>query len=153
MYTLAYDGTALMLVHLFTGRSSTDAENAQMIEGWRRLYRDAGSRAAFAAVVVEAGHPPPNAYVRKRIVEVGRTAQGPVLTAIVTESTLIRGVITATNWLRDRTDLHDTYAFATLELGAAQFERTTGRSMDRLRSLYSDALRRAQPLAARAGAA
>jgi hypothetical protein len=152
MYTHAYDGSALMLVHLYTGKCSTDAENAQMIEGWRRLYQDGGSRPMFAAVVVEAGHPPPNANVRKRIVEVGRAAQGPVRTAIVTQSALIRGVITATNWLRDRTDLHETYAFATLELGAAYFEHTTGRPMDHLRRLYSEALDRAQHVAGTAAA-
>jgi hypothetical protein len=118
-----------------------------------RVQACAPSRQERLSRAAVGRHPPPNAYVRQRIVEVGRAAQGPVSTAIVTESTLIRGVITATNWLRHRTDLHDTCAFATLELGAAYFERATGRSMDRLRSLYSEALGRARPLAARAGAA
>lgn len=150
MYTLGYDGTALMLVHLFTGKYSTDAEYVQMIEGWRLLYQDAGARPMFAAVVVEAGHPPPNAYWRQRIVEVGRAARGPVKTVVVTESALIRGVITATNWLRNLTDLHDTHAFATFALAEEYFEQSTGHSMVRLRSLYSEALGRAQHLASSA---
>jgi hypothetical protein len=147
MYTSGYCAKSAMLVILFTGEDSGDAEYQQMIEGWSRLYREAEGRLAIGVVVVERGHVPPNAGWRRRIALVHREAKGPRHIAVVTSNPLIRAVITAVDWITPPGPNQHTWAFASLEEAVKGLEKQTLRPLDRLRALHHEAQQAARNVA------
>ena len=135
----AYSGQASLLVLVFTGTDSSHAEYEVTVRAFEQLISDAVDRTAIGIVVVAPEHAQPNAYWRKRFAEVHRTAKHPLYIGVITKSVLIRGVITAIDWLlRSQVNYHS-QAFATFEDAVASYEKELRKPMDTLRVLYRQA--------------
>jgi hypothetical protein len=123
------------VVWLFSGATNTDDDYQRYLDSIERLMRacPAGVRPA-GIQVIEPESPPPGAAWRKRIAESTRTLpRDDAVYCMVTERTVIRGVLTAINWMR-----RPNYAFAvrsTFEEAVAWVEAERGhpgRSYERL---------------------
>lgn len=135
----AYSAQASQLVLVFTGADSSHDEYEVTVRAFEKLISEAGHRTAIGVVVVAPEHAQPNAHWRKRFADVHRTAKHPLYIGVVTKNVLIRGVITAVNWLmRSKLDYHS-QAFATFEEAAVSYEKELGSKMDTLRVLYRQA--------------
>lgn len=81
--------------------ASSDADHARYVDRFQDF--DARSREHKAPVFIllaEAGSEPPDAKWRKRIADASRNVNENSLVVFVSESTLIRGIVTAINWIR-----------------------------------------------------
>jgi hypothetical protein len=105
----AADIEAGEVVWLFTGTTNTDADYEGYLASINRLIRVAPvDRRPAGIQVVDPSSPPPNAEWRKRIAEHTRHfPRDDALYCMVTSNTVIRGVLTAINWMR-----RPNYAFA-----------------------------------------
>ena len=135
MYTVAHSTDAPAMLILFAGRDTSDREYEGVVRAWQQLYRNARGRPAVGLVVVPAGHAQPNAHWRRRFAEVHGNETAPMEIAVVTESALIRGVITAVNWLmRSRANCHS-HAFSTVDAAAERLCSIEGMTRDTFRLL------------------
>lgn len=139
MYTVAHSTDPPAMVILFAGRDSTEAEYEGVVQAWERLYRDANGRPAVGVVVVPIDHAQPNAYWRRRFAEVHGKETGPMQVGVVTESALIRGVITAVNWLMHARPNYRASAFDSVDAAAKKLGSVEGVGPDTLVSLFKAA--------------
>ncbi len=100
MFTYAYDEKACAAVFLFTGDTNDDEDFERYIEAVDELDRLANGRPEAAVVTfVERGNPPPNAKWRQKIGERSRLLKTRAVAVLVSESPMIRGVMTVLNWI------------------------------------------------------
>lgn len=100
MFTYAYDERACAAVFFFTGQTNDDADFTRYLEAVDELDRLANGRPEAAVVtVVERGNPPPNAKWRQKIGERSNALKTRAVAVLVSESPVIRGVMTVLNWL------------------------------------------------------
>jgi hypothetical protein len=84
--------------------------------------------------------PAPDAYWRRRFAEQRRACISPhVFMSLVTESAVIRGVVTAMNWVVPEPPHWTTATHATFDESAGWIERKHGAPKAVLRRLYEDA--------------
>ncbi len=137
---VSYDPTNALLVAV---RDPTHApsEYAEMLEHMQRLDADA-SRTALAPIcilVVHPGTPAPSAEWRKRYADQAKSSKCPELMfALVTDSTLQRGVLTAIRWLTGETR-GTSVAFATFREARMAAERLRKRPLPELDRLHEQA--------------
>ncbi len=139
MYSVAHSADPPAMVLLFAGRETSDSEYEGVIGAWERLFRDAKGRPAVGVVVVPVGHAQPNVFWRRRFAEVHGKESGPVYVAVVTQSAVIRGVITAVNWLMRRRANYHSHAFDTIEAAAEKLRSVEGLRDGLLRELLTAA--------------
>ena len=102
MYGSRIDPDQGLLIGLFSGANNDDDDYQRyvdsILEGDRRTR--AGT-AQIAILMVDRGNPPPSAKWRKRIADTTAKlrTEGAVF-VLCAESPLIRGVLTAINWIR-----------------------------------------------------
>jgi hypothetical protein len=114
MLTIETDEAASAAVWLFTGRQNADADYERYVASLAELARTARRVGHGAGLLVaERDNPPPNATWRKRIADASRHYPPNCAFALVSESMLVRSVITAVNWLRPPT--YDFVALATVD--------------------------------------
>jgi hypothetical protein len=129
MHTFAYDKHSVTLVQILSGQS-TESDYKEMVQVTQIMDRDAALSlyGSLQILVIDPGYANPNASQRKMIAD---TVDGfkarRYLFALVTDSSLIRGVLTAISWLRkERMNFHSSY-HATFE-DAARWAKSHDRA-------------------------
>lgn len=137
---VSYDSSNALLVAVRDPTPSA-SEYAEMLEHMQRLDSDA-SRSALAPIcilVVHPGTPAPSAEWRKRYADQAKSSKCPELMfALVTDSTLQRGVLTAIRWLTGETR-GTSVAFATFREARTAAERMRKRPLPELEKLHAQA--------------
>lgn len=102
MYGHQMDTEEGLLVGLFSGPSNSDEDFTRYVDSLLQGAKQSNSaKPQIAVLVVDRDNPPPNAYWRKRIAEATSHIGGNGgLFVLSAESPLIRGVLTAINWIR-----------------------------------------------------
>ncbi len=101
MIGIAWDLPEALCVWVFSGPENADADFEKYLASIRRFDESCKGRELPAGILVaEAGNPPPNAAWRRRIAEETRRFSSRPLFAMVSSSMLMRGVVTAINWIR-----------------------------------------------------
>ena len=101
MFTEAFDEERGFVVWLLTGTTNSDEDYQRYVDSIVRLDRvAAGKHRPVAMLVVEAGNPAPGPTWRRRIAAASTSLVSQPVFVLVTTSTLVRGVLTAINWLR-----------------------------------------------------
>lgn len=109
MFTEAFDEERGLAVWLLSGTSNSDEDYARYVDSIVRLDRvGVGKHRPVAMLVVDAGNPAPGPAWRRRIAAASSFLKSEPIFMLVTTSTLVRGVLTAINWLRP-----PSYPFAT----------------------------------------
>jgi hypothetical protein len=100
VFTFAYDEKAAAAVFLFSGGNNDDADFERYLAAVDKLVAVAVARVDAAIVtVVDRDNPPPNAKWRARIGQQVKPVQTHAVGALVSESPIVRGVVTVLNWV------------------------------------------------------
>lgn len=141
MFTDALDEEQGLAIWLLSGSSNADADYEALIASFVRANAAVlarGHERPAVLQIVDDGNPIPNAYWRRRIANATAQPHGrDAMFSLVTPSILVRGVVSAINWLRPpryHIGLH-----ATVDDAIAWVERARPGSDARLRSLYDEA--------------
>jgi hypothetical protein len=101
MFSFAVDRAHGNCIWLFSGETNSDDDFARYIETFALVDSVALQHELPAGIlVVDRENPMPNALWRKRIAEASGSLKSRPLLAFASESPLVRGVLTAINWLR-----------------------------------------------------
>lgn len=102
MFSSAFDAVSGNALWLFSGSTNTDADYQAYVDSIHQTLQACGPRQDLPAAIllVDAGNPVPNAAWRKRIADASAAVPCPMLFAVVSDSILVRGAITAVNWIR-----------------------------------------------------
>lgn len=136
MMSKAYSAESNLLVLMFTGSDSSMEEYEETVRAFSKLISETVNGTSIAIIVVAAEHAQPNAYWRKRFVAVHQTARRPLRIGVVTQSILIRGVMTAIDWLMRSETNYRSQAFVSFEDAVVTYEKELGQPLDTLRILY-----------------
>jgi hypothetical protein len=120
----------------FTPGGDSDADYAEHMRVEQEVAERAHVSGARLAIIIgqDRGYPAPNASLRKKIAAMtSMPTFRPVCCAIVTGNPILRGVITALNWLRKRE--YSEAIFGDQESALAWLEREGGRALPRLREM------------------
>ncbi len=138
VFTYAYDIQAMACVWLMSGTTNTDDDFARYVDTIARFdAMAAGWDSAVAVMVVDKDNPRPDAVWRKRMADASTDIKCKPVFALVSQSPIIRGVLTAINWLRPPP--FETAAFASLEEATQWAEQRTGRRLPILAQLLDRA--------------
>jgi hypothetical protein len=137
MYEDAIYEPHAILVGIHSGlKNPGDAE--RLAESMVRLdaIAYAQGRGSLFVVVADPGYPGPNSRDRQRFVAVKESARAaPNLFILVTESTLLRGVITAVSWVSPFSRTSQAVACATFEEAVTRAEGFRPGSAESVRRL------------------
>jgi hypothetical protein len=146
MFSLNYDPVRHALVGFAAPGARTDADYERVLTAVEKLDRDgklANKPVAFV-LVVDAQSERPAPKWRRRLAEQRRTlTSSQVLMAIVSPSTLTRGVMTAMNWVSPPPAHVQMVNYATVEEAAAWVERLQGTPRATVQRMYEEARARA----------
>jgi hypothetical protein len=135
---LAWDLPEALIVWVFSGPVNSDADFEKYLASIRRLDAACKGRDLPAGILVaEPGNPPPNAAWRLRMAEETRRLESRPLFALVSRSLLIRGVVTAINWIRP--PAYDFAAFDAFDAAVAWIESRRGRKITIAKKLLAEA--------------
>jgi hypothetical protein len=139
VYAFAYDRRSSTLVGIKGGEVSTGVDYQSLIDSINQLWAEA-SATPFATfvLVIDPGQETPSPLWRQRIAE-ARTTTQPFRIVIVTSSVVMRGVMTAINWIRPNGAGQKTVSRATLEETIAWLEAEGGRARPIVPTLYAKA--------------
>ena len=145
MFAHAYDAPYGLAVFLFSpgGRTSADEDLAAYVDCIRTLkakievWQSGPDRLPAAILVIDPGAPLPNARWRKEIAEVSNDLRPPLLFGIVNDSAIVRGTVTAINWVKPLP--FETDVFATFEKATAWIESRRGVKLPLLAALLAEA--------------
>jgi hypothetical protein len=140
MVNLSYDPAMHMLV-AYIGGSPIAAEHEQFIAGVDKLDRNGRDRNHAVGMVLILGPDAqaPNAYWRRRFAEQRNGMTAPrVFNSVVTTSAVLRGVLTAMNWISAPPPHVKTLHHATFEEASAWMELAHGAPQTVLRRLQND---------------
>lgn len=141
MYTPAYDRESGLLVAISNGEL-TPSDHTLSMEALARLDEEGVSLGCplVTVLVVEPGAGQPTAQMRKdyAAVQAKMKAQRHLF-LLVSEAAVVRGIITAVNWLRAPTERFRTEAVSTFELAVQRAERERGKPLPQLRTLLAQA--------------
>lgn len=140
MVSLAYDLATHVLVG-YVGGQATAAENEVLMAEIDKLDRNGRHRGKTVAMLLVLGPDAqaPNAHWR-RLAEQRKALVAPVYISVVTTSAVLRGVLTAMNWMFTPPSHVKTQHHATFEEGAAWIELSQGTPQATLRRLYKEVL-------------
>ena len=141
MVKLSTDFTAHVMLASMAGGQTT-AEHERVFAAIAELDRSGHGRNAPIGFVylVARDNPAPDAYWRRRFAEQRKTFGSPrVYLSIVSQSALIRGVLTAMNWIAPQPANMTSVTHATFEECATWMERVQGTSPAVLRRLRDEA--------------
>jgi hypothetical protein len=142
MLKLSTDFNAHVMLASMAGGQTT-AEHERVYAAIAELDRSGqGSNAPIGFVyLVARDNPAPDAYWRRRFAEQRKTFASPrVYLSIVTQSALMRGVLTAMNWIVPQPRHMTSETHSTFEECATWLERVQGTSPAVLRRLREAAL-------------
>jgi|SRR5688572_29508748 len=129
------------IVWLFAGPTNTDDDFQRYCDSVRRLDAQAAGRTVAAVVIVDPENPPPSAAWRAEIGRVSKDLVSKPVFALVSRRAIIRGVVTAVNWLTgSKSPFRATSTFADAVVFA---ERELGRDLPALTRLYEEVRARA----------
>jgi hypothetical protein len=97
MFTEVFDDDAPAVVWLFSGSTNVDADFDRWLAAMVRLDRATSGRGAVGLLIIDDGNPPPGPAHRERLTATARTIAGDAPLAVVTSSSIARGVIAALN--------------------------------------------------------
>jgi hypothetical protein len=141
MLALSVDLAAHVMVASMTG-VQVAADHARVyaaIEDLDRKGREDDHSIAMVFVVAR-DNPAPDAYWRRRFAEQRKTFGSPrVLLSIVTQSAVMRGVLTAMRWIAPEPPTMTCVTHATFEKCAEWVEQNQGTPRTALRALLDDA--------------
>jgi hypothetical protein len=103
MFRLAFDTASVTAVGIFSGRENVDADYRAYIDSIHSLDNIATQQRhtrGVYALIIDPENPPPNAMWRRRIADSSAHLQSNPLVSVITNSIVIRGVVTAVNWIR-----------------------------------------------------
>ena len=102
MYGARLDAARGVMVGLFSGPSNGDDDYQHYVDSLLDADRTARPNVAqIVVLVVDRENPAPSAQWRKKIADAtARVQSADVLFVLCAESPLIRGVVTAINWIR-----------------------------------------------------
>jgi hypothetical protein len=143
MVNLAYDSATHVLVGYVVGQP-TAAENEVFMAEIDKLDRNGRDHGRTVAMLLVLGPDAqaPDAHWRRRFAEQRKALVAPVYASVVTTSAVLRGVLTAMNWMFTPPSHVKTQHHATFEEGAAWIERSQGTPQATLRRLYEEVLPR-----------
>jgi hypothetical protein len=146
MYTYSYNKARGLLVGLLSGRYNSETDYRRVVYTIGQLIDDARGRPGGAVCVLaaEPENPHPNAAWRKRLAELQERAGSRTqrfLFVLVTESQIMRGVMTEIRWLKPPTPPHETVTISTFEEAMRWVEARRGESLFELRGLLLEAAR------------
>jgi hypothetical protein len=130
-----------LYVGVYSGDVS-DADYERCVSSMYAFEREQRShpRGIAAILVNDAGVPPVPASWRKRMADFNDSVQAtPYLLSIVTPSTVIRGILTAINWLSPSRKDHERVAHETFTQASAWIEKRRGVAQPELAPLYAAA--------------
>jgi hypothetical protein len=135
---LAWDLPEALCVWVFSGPVNSDADFERYLASIKRLDESCKGREFPAGILVsDAGNPPPNAAWRRRIAEETRRFTSRPLFALVSTSVIVRGVVTAINWIRPPS--YDFASFDTFDAAVAWVESRRGRKVAIASKLLAEA--------------
>jgi hypothetical protein len=132
------DRTFGICVWYFGVTSNSDADFERYVESFARAD-EIGAAISFPScglLYVEPENPMPNAKWRKRIAEASRVLKSKPSIVFASPSPLVRGIVTAINWLRP-----PPFAFqvtSSLDLGIAWLEERRGAKLPRIAELLEE---------------
>ncbi len=149
MFTYAYDEGVGVAVFLFAGKDNTDDDFERYMASLDKLAASANGRTDAAVVtVVDRGNPPPNAKWRERIGQRSRTLRTHAVAVLVSDSPMIRGVMTVLNWIAPKR-FEEQVVLATFEEAVVWIEARRGPRRSVLTVLLREARADATKRAAR----
>jgi hypothetical protein len=104
MYVHAIDEANAILLGIFTGEKKPE-DIERHAEAWRRAdaLAYAQGRGALFVILPDAGYPTPNSRERRRFADLESAClSAPSLLILVTQSPLLRGILTAVSWIYPR---------------------------------------------------
>jgi hypothetical protein len=114
MLSMAIDEDASVAVWLMTGRHNSDEDYERYVTSLLDLRERARVRGGGTGLFyADRDNPVPNAAWRRKMAEASKDYPPNCLYAMVSESMVVRGVVTAINWLRPPT--YDFVTVATME--------------------------------------
>lgn len=93
MFVEVYDDTTPTVVWLFAGSRNTSDDHERWLASMQRLDASANGRRGVALLIIEDGNPPPSSSVRERLPGVARSVRSTSPLAVVTSSSVARGII------------------------------------------------------------
>jgi hypothetical protein len=143
---LAFDYAAHVLVASMSGTHvAADHERVYAAIGGLDRRGKVDARAVALLFVVAKGTESPDAHWRRRFAEQRKNFGSPhVFLAMVTDSALMRGVLTAMSWISPEPSHVTSATRATFEEAAAWIERRQGTPQFVLQSLLTQAARPAE---------
>ena len=146
MFSLSYDPVRHALVGFAAPGARTDADYERTLAAVAKLDRDgklANAPIAFVLVVDPHSERPAPKW-RRRLAEQRRELASPrVLMAIVSSSTLTRGVMTAMNWVSPPPAHVQMVNHATIEEAATWIEHLQGTPRATVQRMFEEARARA----------
>lgn len=102
MYGARIDSVGGVVVGLFSGATNDDDDYQRYVDSLLEADQKAPAGiASIVVLVVDRENPAPSAQWRRRIADAtGRVRSQDVLFVLCAESPIIRGVVTAINWMR-----------------------------------------------------
>jgi hypothetical protein len=97
MWTEVFDDDVAAVVWLFSGTTNVDADFDGWLSSMARLDRATAGRAAVGLLLIDDGNPPPGPAHREQLTATARAIRGDAPLAVVTSSSIARGVIAALN--------------------------------------------------------
>jgi hypothetical protein len=137
MVELSYSESFHVLCARASGTNQA-ADHQKLLAAVDELDRNGRAKAHPIAFVLDLAPDcqPPDAYWRKRFAEQRKGFKAPkVFTAVITTSTILRGVLTAMNWVSADPPHVRSVHHATFDEAAAWIQATQGTSVAALRSL------------------
>jgi hypothetical protein len=141
MITHAYDPAMHVLLTQVTG-SSTSPDNERFMQAIDKLDQNGRDQGHAIAMILLLGADaaPPDAHWRRRFAEQRKALAAPAAyLSVVTTSALLRGVMTAMNWISPPPPHIKSQHHATFTEAAAWVELTQGAKGSALRALYAEA--------------
>jgi hypothetical protein len=137
----AFDPELRAAVLILTGATNSDADYQAYVDTITEFDERCAGRDGAVVLVVDDKNPPPSAAWRKKIADSSAHLKSKPVFALVSTSVLVRGVVTAINWIRPPSYAH---AVASTPQEAFQWaERQLGRSLP-FERLYAQARSLAQ---------
>jgi len=155
MLSFAYSRSAGILLSFWSGSNNSDDDYERLLGAWARAD-DEGLRrfdGVVHVVVVSAENPLPDARQRRRLADFqSRLRAQQTYIALVTKSPVVRGVITAIQWISRPANV-ETDAYGTLDAAVRWLEHRRGGDMSVVPTLLREAQLQAQVAPAMIGRA
>lgn len=101
MFTYRFDPAYAVMVWLFAGETNSDEDYQRYVDTFARADALAAHHPKPAGILyVERDNPLPDAKWRERFAEASLTLRTRPAIAFASPSPLVRGIVTAVNWLR-----------------------------------------------------